>query len=142
MGAQAGDFKMKKQTIGLAFALALLSSAATAQERAGDAALGAVSGAVVLGPIGAVAGAFVGYTAGPSIASAWGVRRPSHRRYAHRPPTAEPAAMSGDYRSPPRTHADVAAVASAPPAPPPPPAPMAAPAPTHATAMPPVQPLE
>jgi hypothetical protein len=46
-----------------------------AQERAGDAALGALSGAVVLGPVGAVAGAVVGYTAGPSIAHSWGLRR-------------------------------------------------------------------
>ena len=52
-----------------------------AQERAGDAALGALSGAVVLGPVGAVAGAVVGYTAGPSIAHSWGLRRSdgSHR---------------------------------------------------------------
>ena len=44
-----------KKTIGTAFSLSLMSSAAMAQERAGDAALGALSGAVVLGPIGAVA---------------------------------------------------------------------------------------
>jgi hypothetical protein len=37
-------------------------------------ALGAVSGAVVLGPIGAVAGALIGYTAGPAISRSWGVR--------------------------------------------------------------------
>ena len=43
-------------------------SATLAGERVGDAALGALSGAVVLGPIGAVAGAVIGYTAGPSIA--------------------------------------------------------------------------
>lgn len=55
--------------------LPLLSAAAIAQERSGDAALGALSGAVVLGPIGAVAGAVVGYTAGPSIARSWGLRR-------------------------------------------------------------------
>jgi hypothetical protein len=54
---------------------------ALAQERAGDAALGALSGAVLLGPVGAVAGAVVGYTAGPSIAQAWGLRqRPHHHR--------------------------------------------------------------
>jgi len=46
---------------------------ANAQERAGSAALGAVSGAVVLGPVGAVAGALIGYTAGPAIAHSWGV---------------------------------------------------------------------
>ena len=51
-----------------------VSSAAFAQERAGDAALGALSGAVVLGPVGAVAGAVVGFTAGPSIARSWGLR--------------------------------------------------------------------
>ncbi len=55
--------------------LLLASSAASAQNRAGDAALGAVSGAVVLGPIGAVAGAFIGYSAGPSIARSWGLDR-------------------------------------------------------------------
>jgi hypothetical protein len=37
-----------------------------------------LAGAVVLGPIGLVAGAAVGYTAGPSIASSWGLRRPHH----------------------------------------------------------------
>ncbi|HMM92043.1 hypothetical protein [Bradyrhizobium sp.] len=55
-----------------ALLLALAPSAALAQ-RAGDAALGAVAGAVVLGPVGAVAGAFVGYTAGPSISRSWGI---------------------------------------------------------------------
>jgi hypothetical protein len=56
---------------------------ALAQERAGDAALGALSGAVVLGPVGAVAGAVVGYTAGPSISRSWGLRR-SERAYQER----------------------------------------------------------
>lgn len=57
--------------------LLLCGGAAEAQERAGDAALGALSGAVILGPVGAVAGAVVGYTAGPSIARSWGLRRGS-----------------------------------------------------------------
>jgi hypothetical protein len=48
-----------------------LPSAALAGERHGDAALGALSGAVVLGPVGLVAGAVIGYTAGPSIAQSW-----------------------------------------------------------------------
>src|SRR3954453_11937303 len=63
--------------------MTMLASAAVAQERAGDAALGAASGAVVLGPVGAVAGAIVGYTAGPSISHAWGLhhrRGPARRR--------------------------------------------------------------
>jgi hypothetical protein len=65
-----------------ALLLVLAPSSALAQ-RAGDAALGAVAGAVVLGPVGAVAGAFVGYTAGPSISRSWGLegsRSSRHRR--------------------------------------------------------------
>jgi hypothetical protein len=56
-----------------------------AQERAVDGALGAVAGAVVLGPLGLVAGAAVGVTAGPSIASSWGLRHHHHHYhpYAH-----------------------------------------------------------
>ena len=66
---------MIKAIIGAAVILVIATSAASAQHRAGDAALGAVSGAVVLGPIGAVAGAFIGYSAGPSIARSWGLDR-------------------------------------------------------------------
>jgi hypothetical protein len=61
-------------------ALSLATQASADDHRGGDAALGALSGAVVLGPIGAVAGAVVGYTAGPSIAHAWGFRRSSTAR--------------------------------------------------------------
>lgn len=61
----------------------LVPSGALAQERAGQAALGALSGAIVLGPVGAVAGAVIGYTAGPAIASSWGLRR-SGRKYQRR----------------------------------------------------------
>jgi hypothetical protein len=68
---------MKKLVVCVALALSLTSVAAKAAERAGDAALGALSGAVVLGPIGALAGAVVGYTAGPHIARSWGLRRSS-----------------------------------------------------------------
>ena len=66
-----------------ALLLVLVPSSVLAQ-RAGDAALGAVAGAVVLGPVGAVAGAFVGYTAGPSISRSWGLEgsRSRHRRQA------------------------------------------------------------
>jgi hypothetical protein len=66
-----------------ALALSLISSVAMADERRGsDAALGALSGAVVFGPVGALAGAVVGYTAGPSIAHSWGFRRSSNARQA------------------------------------------------------------
>jgi hypothetical protein len=76
---------MTKARIAAAMILLLAPSAALAQHRAGDAALGAVSGAVVLGPLGAVAGAFIGYSAGPSIARSWGLHRSGsarHRRQA------------------------------------------------------------
>ena len=66
---------MIKTLAAAAMILLLAPCAALAQHRAGDAALGAVSGAVVLGPIGAVAGAFIGYSAGPSIARSWGIDR-------------------------------------------------------------------
>ena len=51
--------------------LMLTPLAAHAQERAGDAALGAFSGAIVFGPVGLVAGLVVGFTAGPSISRSW-----------------------------------------------------------------------
>ena len=66
---------MTKTLTAAAMILLLAPSIALAQHRAGDAALGALSGAVVLGPIGAVAGAFIGYSAGPSIARSWGIDR-------------------------------------------------------------------
>ncbi len=70
---------MKKLLVGALIAGAFMLSEARAQDRAGDAALGAVSGAVVLGPVGAVAGALIGYTAGPSIARSWGMGRSASR---------------------------------------------------------------
>jgi hypothetical protein len=74
--------------------LAGVPASAVAQERAGSAALGAVSGAVVLGPVGAVAGAVIGYTAGPSIARSWGVggsRSARHRQPPRRETYGAPA---------------------------------------------------
>ncbi|HMF69370.1 MAG TPA: hypothetical protein VK602_17380 [Phyllobacterium sp.] len=73
---------MKKLLVGALIAGSFFPLEARAQERAGSAALGAVSGAVVLGPVGAVAGAFIGYTAGPSIARSWGMQRSSSRSRA------------------------------------------------------------
>ena len=81
---------MTKALISAVVLLACVPVSALAQERAGDAALGAVSGAVVLGPVGAVAGALIGYTAGPSIARSWGIRG-SHSA-GHRPPPRRAAA--------------------------------------------------
>jgi hypothetical protein len=100
---------MNRTLITAVVLLAFVPAGAVAQERAGDAALGAVSGAVVLGPVGAVAGALIGYAAGPSIARSWGVRgsrsASSRRRprgeasratsYASRPPTQEAMDANG-----------------------------------------------
>src|SRR5262245_56517689 len=60
----AGRHNMKKIVVAAVIAIWCVPSATLAGERVGDAALGALSGAVVLGPVGAVAGAVIGYTAG------------------------------------------------------------------------------
>jgi hypothetical protein len=76
---------MKKTIVVLTLVMTLVPLRALAEERMGDAALGALAGAVVLGPVGLVAGAAVGYTAGPSIANSWGMRRSSHPRHSTKP---------------------------------------------------------
>jgi hypothetical protein len=115
---------MKKIVAIAALMLSLVSSQARADEhRGGDAALGALSGAVVLGPIGAIAGAAVGYTAGPSIAHAWGFRR-SHSAARRTRPARQDAAQT------PVTATTPAA------------APIPLPAPRTASSAPPVQGLE
>ena len=90
------------------------SSTAVAGDRPGDAALGALSGAVVLGPIGAVAGAVVGYTAGPSIAHSLGFRRAATARRRSTSQQARAVAGNRDYAAGNQT---IPAVAAATPAP-------------------------
>jgi hypothetical protein len=113
---------------------------AAAEERAGDAALGAISGALVFGPVGAVAGALVGYTAGPAISRSWGIRR-SEPRPVKRPSTQARQPASKGQAS---THGARAQSASAQAAAttPSPTAPRAAPSNSARSAMPPVQTLE
>jgi hypothetical protein len=135
---------MNKKLIATAIALALAPVGAQAQERVGDAALGAASG-IILGPVGIVAGAVVGYTMGPNIASAWGVRRHrvSQRRaahYARRAPHASTAAPAAATAAP---GSQVASVQTDEPAPPPAPSAVpAAPAPAAAPESVPVQGFE
>ena len=66
---------MRIAAVVLIAGLAMAPASAGAQERAGNAALGALAGAIVFGPVGAVAGAAVGYTAGQGIARDWGLKR-------------------------------------------------------------------
>ena len=83
---------MKAFLTAVAAAATLASPAAFAQERVADAALGGLSGALVLGPVGAVAGIIVGYAAGPSISRSWSAS-PDYRypdRVAQRPPASRP----------------------------------------------------
>jgi hypothetical protein len=134
---KSGVLRMRKTIATVALALALMSSAAMAAmagERAGDAALGAVSGALVLGPIGAVGGAVVGYAAGPSISHSWGLHRSSSPRLARRarPDARVPAGDSQPVpnQSAPKDEAAPQAVAPA------------TPSTTTASTAPPVQPLE
>ena len=75
---------MKKIVAAAVIAVSCMSSAALAGERVGDAALGGVSGAIVFGPVGALAGVAVGYTAGPAIARSWGLKRHPRRTVARR----------------------------------------------------------
>jgi hypothetical protein len=122
--------------------LAFAPAGAIAQERAGDAALGAVSGAIVLGPVGAVAGALIGYTAGPSISRSWGVRGSHPARSGQSPRDAGRAA-----RAPARTQEAMNAngqvkAAGSPRAQAAPPAQAAPVAPAPTQAAPPVQALE
>ncbi len=108
--------------------LPFAATSSLAGERAGDAALGALSGALVLGPVGAVAGAVVGYTTGPQIAQGWGLRSPPHRR------TRSASAAAPPSRANPAPKPPAHAVPSA-----------RSPASMHSaatTAMPPVQSLE
>jgi hypothetical protein len=82
-------------------------SATLAGERVGEAALGALSGAVVLGPVGAVAGAVIGYTAGPAIADSWGLRRSESRQSAKLPPKTTSKRVSSAQVNPPLTLVEV-----------------------------------
>jgi hypothetical protein len=112
----AKEFAMKNLWIGALLVGSLISFEAKAQERAGDAALGAVSGAV--------AGAFIGYAAGPSISRSWGVRRSASRARVQR--TAQTNAVP---------EAQTTGQASSPP-------PARSPEPAAATKLPPVQGFE
>ena len=115
-----GTSMMRTRTLVVLGLLLVMPSAAMAEERATDAALGAVSGAVVLGPIGAVAGALVGFTAGPSISRSWGLHRSGSQGQARRTSSQDAHASSnglqpvqGSQTPPPQAAATPAAPARA-----------------------------
>jgi hypothetical protein len=108
---------MKKTIAIAALALSLVPSATIAQERGGDAALGALSGAVVFGPVGALAGAVVGYTAGPSIARSWGFRRSGVARHARKSAPQPTRVSRAETQPAPGNQPAPAAAAAAPPPP-------------------------
>ena len=70
----------------VAAGIGLAPIAAWAQERVGDAALGALSGALVGGPIGLVAGGVVGFTAGSVHCAELGAAAPPLSRAPHGEP--------------------------------------------------------
>ena len=98
---------MKKIVVAAVIAIWCAPSATLAGERVGDAALGALSGAVVFGPVGAVAGAVIGYTAGPSIADSWGLKRSEPRQSAKLPPKTTVKRVSSTQVNPPPTPVEV-----------------------------------
>jgi hypothetical protein len=128
---------MRIAVVALLVAGLLISFEARAQERAADAAICAVSGAVVLGPVGAVAGAIVGFTAGPAISRSWSSRASSPRARAQRTSQANAVTEppTGGVPSP-QPRPSTPAISPAPASPPPVSAPMAS------NKMPPVQTLE
>jgi hypothetical protein len=85
-----GKIAMKRAFVAVVIAGSLFSFEASAQERAGSAALGAVAGAIVLGPIGAVAGAFIGYSAGSRVTHSREVGRSASRSQVRREAQAVP----------------------------------------------------
>lgn len=66
----------------IAAGIAFAPTAALA-DRAVNTGLGVGTGLLVFGPVGAVVGGVVGYTAGEGIARSWGISRP-HRRPARK----------------------------------------------------------
>jgi hypothetical protein len=126
--------------IAMAVMIASAPMAALAQERAGDAALGAVSGALVFGPVGAVAGALVGYTAGPAISRSWGVKRSEPRPV--KSPTAQTRQPSSKTRVSTQGARTPSASTQAAATSPSPTAPRSEPSSGVRSAMPPVQTLE
>jgi len=118
LGLKSKGTTMKKLLVAAVIAGSFFSLEAKAQERAGSAAIGAVSGAVVLGPVGAVAGALIGFTAGPAIARSWGVGHSASRSRVRQTSQANAASQEAGARVTPLPVAKPAEAAAAKPGPP------------------------
>ena len=116
---------MKKIIASVALSLALMSSAAMANDRAGAAVSGTLSA------IGHAARTLVGSIAEPLIVRSRGSRRSSATQEARRAAGAEPSPNVRDNPPPPQSQTAAPMTATAP-----------APTGTSASAAPPVQPLE
>jgi hypothetical protein len=81
---------MKKALVAVVIAGSLFSFEAKAQERVATTTLGVIAGAVVLGPIGAVAGGFIGYSAGSRGGHSREVGRSASRSRVRREAQAAP----------------------------------------------------
>ncbi len=75
---------MKKTFVCMVTAAFFVSYGAYAGERPLDAGLGVVSGAVVFGPVGAIAGGVIGYAKGPAISRTLGLSGRHHRGHYSR----------------------------------------------------------
>jgi len=113
---------MKKTIASVALSLALMSSAAMANDRAGAAVSGTLSA------IGHAARTLVGFIAEPLVVRSRGPRRSNATQEARRAAGAEPSSHVSD--SPPAPQSQPDAPTAAPPTP------------RNASAAPPVQPLE
>ncbi|MCI4678567.1 hypothetical protein K9U39_15845 [Rhodoblastus acidophilus] len=91
----------KSLVVALVAGLSLASAEARADERALDGVLGAGAGALVLGPVGLVAGGVIGYAAGPHINCGLrgGCARRTHH-YHYRRQASAPARRSAGVATP------------------------------------------
>ena len=85
-GRYRGDVMKSTISVGAIVVSLAFSTTSAYAGRVANTAIGTIAGLVVFGPVGAVAGAAVGYTAGHGIARSWGLSQPrrTSSRYVQR----------------------------------------------------------